>query len=276
MLSEGIHSLVDSGNELLLLLGLKRSRQPPDENHPFGYGQAIYFWSLIVAMLLFAFGGGLSIYQGIHHLAHPRPLEKSLWIYVVLGCSAIFEGVSWTIARNELISNRRHRGLWYLVHVSKDPSVFAILIEDSAALLGLLLAFLGNFLAQRLGDPRLDAMASIAIGLVLALAGAVLAYESRGLLIGESAAVPVIDDIQRLVQQDTDVRLVRRPMTIHFGPESILVALDVQFENRFSTDQFLSAIHRLETQIRQAHPQVKRVLVAVDRMHAKTLHTREA
>ncbi|HEY2591170.1 MAG TPA: cation diffusion facilitator family transporter, partial [Steroidobacteraceae bacterium] len=199
MLSEAIHSVADTGNQLLLLLGLNRSQLPPDESYPFGHGKELYFWSLIVAILLFGVGGGMALYEGISHALAPRPLESAFWAYVVLGIAAVFEASSLTVAVRELLSRRGPRAFWLRVHRSKDPSVYTTFYEDFAALLGLAVAFLGVFLGHRLQNPYYDAGASMLIGVILCVVALTLVYESRGLLIGESASPEIVASIQEIV-----------------------------------------------------------------------------
>src|SRR5436305_3633306 len=185
MLSEGIHSLVDTGNGWLLLLGLRKSRKPPDMEHPFGHGKELYFWSLIVAITIFAVGGGVSLYEGISHLMHPQMPENPLWNYLVLGFAFIFEGISWLFGWKAFRKAKGKRGILQAIHMSKDPSAFIVVFEDSGALLGLVIAFCGVFFGRQLDNPYLDGIASIVIGLMLGLMSTFLAYESKGLLIGE-------------------------------------------------------------------------------------------
>ena len=206
MLSEGIHSVVDTGNQLLLLLGLRQSQRPPDHKHPFGYGQALYFWGLIVAVLLFGVGGGMSFYEGISHLQHPSEFENAIWSYVVLGLALVFEGISWTIAYRELSHNQRGQSLWQLFRESKNPSTFTVLIEDSAAILGLLVAALGIFLSQLTNKPLYDGAASMVIGVILVVAAILLIRESGGLLIGESASSEVVRAVREIAAGDAAVQ----------------------------------------------------------------------
>jgi cation diffusion facilitator family transporter len=206
MLSEGIHSLVDPGNGLLPLLGFRLSRQPADASHPFGYGKDLYFWMLIVAVLIFAVGGGMSMYEGISHLFHPNPLTNPLWNYVVLGSAIVFEGFVWVIAFKAFRAVQGGQSLWQAVRTSKDPTTFAVLFEDTAALLGLLVALLGVYFGHQFDNPYLDGTASIVIGLILAVVAMLLAYESKGLLVGESAdtqAVAGIGHWQKLTRRSS-------------------------------------------------------------------------
>ncbi len=261
MLSEGIHSIVDTGNQALLLFGIRRARKPADANHPFGHGQELYFWSLIVAILLFGLGGGMSMYEGFVHLRDPSPLEDPLWNYVVLGLSVLFEGTSFTIALRELRSLRPQDSFWQAIRNSKDPTVFVVVFEDSAALIGLALAALGIYFSHRLADPRVDGLASIGIGLLLAAVAVLLAYESRGLLLGESADTATVEDIRRLAESDPSVERAGRPLTMHFGPNEILLNLDVQFRGNLSNTEVAQSVDRLEKRIRDAHPDVKRIFI---------------
>lgn len=264
MLSEGIHSLADTGNQVLLLLGVHRSGKQADEGHPFGYGQELYFWSLVVAMILFSVGGGMSLYEGITHILHPTQLEDPLWNYVTLGLAVLFEGTSFVIALREQLAADGEDPIWEAVHTSKDPTIFVVLFEDSAALIGLALAFLGIFLSHRLGDSRLDGVASILIGVLLAVVSIVLAYESKGLLLGESADPKVVHQIHQLIVADKDVQQARRPLTMHLGPQEILLNLDVQFRPGLSSGDVVAVVDRLEQKIRAANPEVKRIFIEAD------------
>jgi cation diffusion facilitator family transporter len=264
MLSEGIHSLVDTGNGLLLLLGLRLSQRPPDEEHPFGHGLELYFWTLIVAILIFAVGGGMSIYHGVLHLLDPSLPRDPTWNYVVLGAATLFEGAAWFVALKGFLTVKGRWGFWQAIHRSKDPTTFMVLVEDSAALLGLLVAFLSLLLGQLLGNPYLDGVASILIGLILAVVAGVLAYESRGLLIGESASPETVASIRALAEADSAVERVRRPLTMHFGPDQILLNLDVQFKSGLSAAEVEAAVDRLEEAIRRKHPQVKRIFLEAE------------
>jgi len=262
MLSEGIHSIADTGNQALLLLGNHRSAKPPDQMHPFGYGQELYFWSLVVAIILFGLGGGMSIYEGVTHILHTRALEDPLWNYVTLGLAFLFEGTSFLIALRELLHGKREEeSIWQAVHASKDPTIFVVIFEDCAAIAGLALAFLGVFLSHRFNSPRLDGVASIFIGLLLAGVSMVLAYETKGLLLGESANRQTVRHIYEIVSSDKDVQQARQPLTMHFGPNEVLLNLDVQFRTKMSSTELTAAIDRLELKIREAYPEIKRIFV---------------
>lgn len=265
MLSEGIHSTADTGNELLLLLGLHQSAKPPDKSHPFGHGQELYFWSLIVAIILFSSGGGISVYEGVTHLLHPSEMQYPVWNYLVLAGAFITEGVSWTIALRELLKRKEPgESFWHSLRASKDPSVFIVFGEDSAALLGLLVAFLGVFLGQQLESPYPDGIASILIGLILAFVSLFLAYESKSLLVGETADHKIVNHIHKLVQDHPAVEQLRQPLTMHFGPQEILLNLDVQFRPGLETGELMNAVDELEMQIRSQHPSIRQIFIEVE------------
>jgi len=261
MLSEGIHSMVDTGNQLLLLLGLKKSRKPADASHPFGHGKELYFWSLIVAVALFGIGGGMSAYEGITHLLHPHSLEDPTWNYVVLGLAFVFEGVSWIIALKQLRPKMREQGLWKTLRSSKDPSIVTVFFEDSAALAGLIVAFLGVLLGHKLNSPYADGIASIVIGVILAIVAVFLVYESKGLLLGESTDPAVVEDIRDMARTLPAVADVKWPLTMHFGPEEVLLNLQIDFRPGLPPGQITESINCLEEKIRQKHPEFKRIFI---------------
>jgi cation diffusion facilitator family transporter len=266
MLSEGIHSTVDTGNQALLLLGLKMSAKPSDRRHPFGHGRELYFWSLIVAVLLFGVGGGMSFYEGVTHLQHPSELADPTWNYVVLALSFVFEGVSWIVAFKQFHPEVEEGTFWEAIRASKDPSVVTVLFEDSAALAGLVVAFLGVYLGHRLRNHYFDGGASILIGIMLTAVAGFLAYECKGLLIGESAAPHVVRFIRRAAESDPEVAKVRPPRTMHLGPEDVLLNLDVQFRDGLSSTEIASAIERLETKIRQKYPEIRQISIEADNL----------
>jgi len=261
MLSEGIHSLADTGNELLLLLGIHMSQKPADANHPFGRGKELYFWTLIVAMMIFTVGGGISIYQGVTHLLNLKPLKDPTWDYVVLGFSVVFEGFSWKVAFTELLATKGEKNFWEAVRTSKDPIVFTVLFEDSAALLGLVVAFVGIFLGHQFHNPAFDGIASIVIGVILAVVAIVLAYESKGLLIGESADIETVNNIRRLAADEPAVERVMRTLTMHLGPDEVLLNLEIHFYIQLSSEEVALAVSRLEETIRTHHPEVKHIFI---------------
>jgi cation diffusion facilitator family transporter len=258
MLSEGIHSLVDTGNGALLLLGLRMSRRAPDRLHPFGYGKELYFWSFIVAIMVFALGGGMSIYEGIKHLAHPKELTNPTINYIVLGAAIIFEGISWSIAYRVFLREKGTKRTWSVVRDTKDPTTVVVLFEDTAALLGLVVAFLGVFFGHLLHNPYLDPAASVVIGLILAGVALLLAIESKGLLVGESAD----PDVQRSIQAIAQVTrrwLAREPMIAH-GPDDILLNLSRAFPARPDAE----GVSRRSTRsgaVRAKHPGIHRIFI---------------
>jgi cation diffusion facilitator family transporter len=261
MLSEGIHSVVDTGNQSLLLIGLKRSERPPDARYPFGYGRELYFWSLVVAMLLFGVGGGMAIYEGIAHLRSPRALEDPFWAYVVLALAAVFEGASWSLALRDLARRRHGRSLWQTIRDSRDPSVFTVLFEDSAALLGLAAAFAGVYLGHRYANPYFDGAASIVIGTILCLTALVLIRETKSLLVGEAASAPLVASIKAIAGGDARVVAVERARTMVLGRHEILLSIDVRFDPSLSLGQLALAVRELQQAIRSRHPDVSRIFV---------------
>lgn len=261
MLSEGIHSVVDTGNELLLLLGLRLSKKPADDGHPFGYGPELYFWTLIVALFIFAIGAGMSIYEGINHLQQPEPLTDPFWNYVVLGLAVIFEGYSWNIALQAFLASKNEDNFWKAIRASKDPIIFTILLEDTAALIGLFIAFLGIFSGHLLNNVYLDGVASIVIGVILTGVATLLASESKGLLIGEGANAETVASIKNITTEDPAVEKVIRVLTLHFGPEEILLNLEIQFTEELETEELAIAVERLETAIRSQHSEIQNIFI---------------
>ena len=229
MVSEGVHSLVDTGNQSLILLGIHRSKKLADDQHPYGYGKELYFWALIVAVVLFSLGGGISLYEGINHLRHPGELGDPTWNYVVLAIAFVLEGAAGYLALKALLAAAGEKTFWQALRSSKDPAVFTILAEDFAALAGIVVAFLGIYLGHLYANPYLDGVASVAIGVILALVAVFLVYESRGLIIGESADSEIVRSIHALAQADPDVQRVERPLTMHLGATKVLLNMRVQF-----------------------------------------------
>src|SRR3954468_21742040 len=225
MLSEGIHSAVDTGNGVLLLVGTRLSERPATPEHPFGHGKELYFWSLIVAVLIFGIGGGASFYEGVMHVRRPEPMADPMWNYIVLGASACFEGTSFTIALRQFLKEARGRPFWNALHASKDPTTYTVLAEDSAALLGLAVAALGVYLSHRLNMPVLDGVASIVIGLLLAGVAVLLVRESRGLLIGEGIRPDTAAEIRAIALRQPEVEAVGRPLSMYIGRDEVLLTL---------------------------------------------------
>lgn len=265
MLSEAIHSLVDTGNQILLLHGIKQSTKPADEKFPFGHGKEIYFWSFIVAILIFALGGGISIYEGIQHLLHPVEMKNPMINYIVLGLAMLFEGGAWAFALREFSRAKGKWGYIEAVQRAKDPSIFVVLFEDSAAMLGLLVAFVGIALAQYTGFLYFDGIASIIIGLILIGTAIWLAYETKGLLIGESANSNVVKGIRMILQSSPIVDQVNEVLTMHMGPDFILANLSVDFKNSVTADEVERTIAVLDRAIKQQYPQVKRIFIEAEK-----------
>ena len=264
MISEGIHSVVDTGNQSLLLLGIHLSKKPADEIHPFGHGKELYFWGLVVAIILFGVGGGMSVYEGITHLQHPAELNDPTWNYAVLGIAFIAEAISFGIALREFFHTKGDEVFWSAIRTSKDPSIFVVLFEDFAALCGLVIATLGVFLAHTYQNPLYDGVASILIGILLGGIAIFLAYESRQLLIGESAARETVEGIRVLAQSEPHVSLVKKPYTMHFGPNEILLNLSVQFSEGLSGKELVQAVDHLEKAIQQKYPTIKHVFIEAE------------
>lgn len=266
MLSEGIHSVVDTGNQLLLLLGLHKAQKPADERFPFGHGKEVYFWSFVVALLIFAVGSGVSLYEGVLHVMQPEPIKSPYVNYVVLTLAIIFEGVALYFALTEF---SRAKGKWtYLeaVRKGKDPTNFVVLFEDSAAILGLIVAFLGVFLTQVTGNLIYDGLASIAIGLILGGTAIWLAYETKGLLIGESANLKVVQEIRRILSESAHVEQVNEVLTMHMGPSYILANISVDFVDHLNSTQIEEAIAGIDAMIKQNCPNVKKVFIEAEAM----------
>jgi cation diffusion facilitator family transporter len=261
MMSEGVHSLVDTGNQALLLYGLKRSQRPPDRTHPFGHGRELYFWSFIVAVLLFSLGAGVSFYEGLTHILHPEPATDLVTAYGVLGVAAVFEGTSWFVALMEFRRTKGNRDYLDAIHESKDPSVFTVLFEDSAALLGILVAFLGISGASFLSMPVLDGVASVGISLILAVAAILLARESKGLLMGEPAAPEMERTILQIARNDEAVDHANGVATVHLGPRQVFVGLSIDFRDDLSGHEVELCVERLERAITDKLPEVVSVFV---------------
>jgi len=261
MFAEGIHSVADTGNQVLMLLGLRRGDKPPDRTHPFGYGKEVFFWSFVVAIVLFSLGAGFSIYEGVRHLLHPGELGDPTVNYVVLGIAAVFETVATSFAVREFDRRRDGRGWFRAVRESKDPTVFVVLFEDAAALAGIVVAAAGVFLAHRTGNPDWDAGASIAIGAILAVVALWLAWETRGLLVGEAAGGSLVEGVRGIVEGHPAIAAVDKVMTMHMGPARVLVTLTVEFGDDLRSDEIEDAAVDLEETIRRLQPSVRWVFV---------------
>jgi cation diffusion facilitator family transporter len=267
MISEGIHSLVDTGNGGLLLLGMKRAKQPADEGHPFGHGKSLYFWSLVVAVSIFGIGGGMSLYEGLAHIRHVAPEAMSAdptANYIVLAIAMLVEGASFTVAIRQFWQAKGSKGPLQFMRESKDPSLYTVVLEDSAAMLGLILAFLGVFFGHVLENPYLDGAASIAIGLLLMSVAFVLAFETKGLLLGEGVDADVLADIRRRVESDPAVERAGDILTMYMGPYELLVNLGVGFRPGTTAEDMHESIRRIEADLSAAYPECTRVYIEAE------------
>jgi cation diffusion facilitator family transporter len=273
MFSEAIHSLVDTGNQLLLLLGLRRARRPADERHPFGYGREVYFWSFCVAILVFAVGAGLSLYEGVNKVIEPHPVRSAFINYIVLAIALAFEAGAWWIAFVEFRKTKGTMGYVEAVRSSKDPTVFVVLFEDSAAMLGLVVAAVGLALAAALGAPALDGVASILIGLILGVTAVLLAYECKGLLIGEGARPALVAGVHRIVTAERGIIRTNEVLTMHMGPSDVLVTLSLDFDPHLSSDNVEAAVSSIERRLKAGFPEITRVFIEAQSWAA---HRRDA
>ncbi|KZC16637.1 cation transporter [Rhodanobacter sp. FW510-R12] len=261
MLSEAVHSFVDTGNEILLLYGMRRSRRRADPEHPLGYGRELYFWSFIVALLVFALGAGVSLYQGILHVRQPRPISHPLASYAVFGLCFLFEGTSWLLSLRQFKAAKGPLGYYEAFRRSKDPPSFMVLFEDSAALLGIAIAALGTFAATTLDAPVFDGIASILIGLVLAGTAALLARESKSLLIGERADRRLSASIMRIAEAQGPVSRANGLLTVQLAPNQIVAALSLAFADDIRASDIEELVRTLELRIRRLHPEVVALFV---------------
>ena len=268
MLSEAIHSLVDTGNQGLLLYGMKRAKRPADAAHPFGYGREIYFWAFVVAILIFAVGAGVSMYEGFHKILDPHPVTNAFVNYIVLSLAIVFEAVVFFVAIKEFGKYKGKRGYVEAVRISKDPGMFTVLLEDAAAMAGLLVALIGIILAQVLDQPVWDGIASMVIGGILALAAIILAYETKGLLIGEGADPAVVAGVRKIVAADPRIDGINEVLTTHLGPDDVLLNLSLDFSDRISAGDVELAISDLERQIKETYPAAKRVFIEAQSFRA--------
>lgn len=267
MLSEAIHSIADTANQGLLLLGLGRAARPPDERHPFGYAKELYFWAFVVAILLFSLGAGVAIYEGVDKLLHPHPTGDPTVNYVVLGLAILFEAASTYVAVREFNRRRGEESAMAALRTSKDPALYTVLLEDLAALAGLFVALAGISAAHLLGWQEADAIASIAIGLILGGVAAFMAIETKALLIGEAAAPEVIAAIRGLVEAEIGtsgpVTAINELRTMHLGPEDVLVAASLDFRDGETARAVEATVARLETRIKARFPFVRHLFLEV-------------
>ena len=267
MLTEAIHSAVDTGNQGLLLLGLARAGRPPSQSHPFGYGMELYFWSFVVALMIFALGGAVSVYQGVHKIMTPEPIDRAWINFAVIGLSALFEGGSFVVAWREFKAVRGDVPFLPALRGSKDPSIFAVLLEDGAALLGLLLAGLG-VAGSVLGLSWADGAASVAIGVLLVVIAAFLANETRSLLTGEAAAPRVVEAVRAALARDPRVESVAEVLSMHLGPREILLGVTLDFRDALTAGQIEDAADDFAALIRGVDQRITRVFVRSGRARA--------
>ena len=261
MLSEAVHSVVDSGNEILLLYGQHRANKPPDRLHPWGYGREIYFWSFVVALLIFALGAGVSIYEGVQHIRNPEPMADPLVNYAVYAASAVFEGISWWFGWSAFQRVRGDKALFAAVHASKDPPSFMVLFEDSAALVGLVIAAIATALSIELDEAWIDGLGSICIGAVLAVVAVLLARESKDLLIGERARPQLAESIRDIARREPGVVSVEGILTSQLSPDQVIANVGLEFEDDLRTPDIERVIAHLENELRKKHPELFRVFV---------------
>jgi cation diffusion facilitator family transporter len=273
MISEGIHSLVDTGNGGLLLYGMKRAKKPADMLHPFGYGKALYFWTLVVSISIFGIGGGLSLYEGISHIRHVAPgmeMYDPTINYIVLGLATLIEGWSFSVAVREFRKSKGKKGAWEYIRGAKDPTTYTVVLEDSAALLGLIFAFLGIFIGHMLGNPYLDGVASMLIGLLLMSVAFILAFETKSLLLGEGVDAATLADMRKRIEADPQVENVAEILTMYMGPHDLLLNLGVCFKQGSTAEAVHEAIHRIENSIQSAYPECLRIYIETESIAGKS------
>ena len=261
MLTEGVHSLVDSGNQGLLLYGQKKAARPPDALHPFGYGRELYFWAFVVAILIFGLGAGISVYEGWKHIAEPEPLHDPTINYIVLAVALVLEGTSWTIALKEFGRARNGMGWWEAVKESKDPTGFIVLFEDSAAMAGLIVAGAGIWASHAWGDPRIDGWASVIIGVILAGVALLLAREAKGLLIGERANLGLVAEVRALLEAEPAITYVNHVRTVHSAPDRVFMAVSADFVDTLRMGDAETLIERMEAAIKARVPIVSSIYI---------------
>ena len=262
MVSEAIHSMVDSGNQILLLVGLGKSKKPPDLEHPYGHGREVYFWSFVVAVAIFAVGGGVSIYEGIRHMLAPVPIEDPFWNYVVLGVAFVFEGISWVFGWRVFRKRLGRQGPIQAIRRSKDPTTFMVVFEDSAALVGLVIAFLGVFIGHSLRNPYLDGTASLLIGVMLATMATFLAYETKGLLIGEGYDRETLSELHKIIGSDPSIEHINAVLTVFIGPEEVMLTVEAKFRDRLTTPEIRAGIERIKKKVTAQYSEIKRIYFA--------------
>jgi cation diffusion facilitator family transporter len=263
MFSEAVHSCVDTGNQVLLRYGIRRAARPADDAHPFGYGRELYFWSFVVAILLFALGAGVSIYEGVAKIREPHQVTDAFVNYIVLVLAFAFECAAWWVAFKQFRAVKRRSGYFQAFRESKDPAILTVLLEDSAAMLGLVTAFLGIALAQALDIPELDGAASLVIGAILAFAAVALAVETKALLIGESADPELVAAVGKAVEAKPQIQRINEIRSMHLGPEEVLLTLSVDFHNGLDSGEVERTITALERELKAVHPELSQVFIEV-------------
>jgi cation diffusion facilitator family transporter len=269
MFSEGVHSLVDTGNGALLLHGIRKSKKPPDDDHPYGHGKEIFFWSFIVAILIFSLGGGIAIYEGVKHLFHPRSMQNLGWNYLVLVLAMVFEGSALRIALREFNATRGAKPFLLALRESKDTATIAVVIEDTAALLGLVVALLSMFLGQVTGWAYFDGLGSILIGLILVCVSLFFATECKALLVGEGLLPEDVAKVARILMEEPNVGAYKKPLSLYFGPSEVLVNLEVDFKDALNAAEIETTIDSIEAKIRAAIPAVKRIFIEAEKVRCK-------
>jgi cation diffusion facilitator family transporter len=259
MFSEGIHSVVDTGNGLILLYGLNRSQKPSDKTHQFGYGRELYFWSLIVAVSIFGIGGGVSLYEGVLRIQHPADIADPFWNYAVLGASFLFDGTSWLFGWAAFRKGGRKRSIVETVRRSKDPSTFMVLLEDSTALFGLAIALIAIFLGHWFDATLFDGLASVLIGLLLVVVALLVGYKAKELLIGEAVDAEILHDIQEIVESETGVRKMLDASTVYIGPQNIALALKLRFDANNTVSDLQELTRHIEQNIRKKYPEITNI-----------------
>lgn len=264
MISEGIHSMVDCGNQVLLLYGLKQSVKPPDERFPFGHGKEVYFWSFIVAILIFSVGAGISIYKGIHHILHPEPIKSIGINYIILSLAIVFEGCAFAVAFKQFNKVRGKMGYFKAVATGKDPTLFVVLFEDAAAMAGLIVAMIGIWLADTTGIYEFDGIASVVIGFILAGTAIWLAIETKSLLIGEAARPEIVAGIREIINEFDMIDQVNEVRTVHMGPEYILATISADFKDETRAGDLEKANSEMDRRIKAAFPNVKHTFIEAE------------
>ena len=261
MLSEAVHSLVDTTNEVLLLYGMRRSQRGIDADHPVGSGRELYFWSFIVALLIFALGAGVSVWQGVAHIRSPEEIKDPHVSYIVLALACVFEGYSWLVSLRAFNEKKGDKGFFDAFRRSKDPPSFMVLFEDSAALIGIAIAAAGTYASASLDMPVMDGVASVTIGLMLAATSMLLLRESKSLLIGERADEALSASIVRIAQEDKAVLRANGLRTVQLAPDQVVAMLSLEFEDKLLVPQIEQAVAEIERKVRQAHPEVLSIYI---------------